>query len=56
MTDKEFFDLPYPSYYATDFGLSAPTANIEFKFDGDKNIFLSSKTIQANESNDRFFI
>jgi len=38
--EKDFFDLPYTSYYATDFGLSAPTANIEFKFDGDRTFFV----------------
>lgn len=43
MTDKAFFDLPYQSYYATDFGLSAPTANIEFKFDGDKTFFFHQR-------------
>lgn len=41
--DKEFDDLPYPSYYATDFGLSAPTANIEFKFDGDRSFFFHER-------------
>ena len=34
-----FYDLPYQSYYATDFGLSAPSAIMEFKFDGDKTFF-----------------
>jgi hypothetical protein len=43
MLDKEFYDLPYQSYYATDFGLSAPTANIEFKFDGDKTFFFHQR-------------
>jgi len=43
MSDKEFKDLPYQSYYATDFGLSAPTANIEFKFDGDKTFFFHQR-------------
>jgi PBSX family phage terminase large subunit len=43
MTEREFFDLPYQSYYATDFGLSAPTANIEFKFDGDKTFFFHQR-------------
>jgi PBSX family phage terminase large subunit len=38
-----FYDLPYPSYYSTDFGLSAPTANIEFKFDGDKTFFFHER-------------
>jgi PBSX family phage terminase large subunit len=41
--DKAFYDLPYQSYYATDFGLSAPTANIEFKFDGDKTFFFHQR-------------
>lgn len=43
MEEKAFFDLPYQSYYATDFGLSAPTANIEFKFDGDKTFFFHQR-------------
>jgi phage terminase large subunit len=40
---KLFHDLPYPSYYSTDFGLSAPTAMIEFKFDGDKTFFFHER-------------
>ena len=43
MEEKAFFDLPYQSYYATDFGLSAPSANIEFKFDGDKTFFFHQR-------------
>jgi phage terminase large subunit len=43
MDDKAFYDLRYQSYYATDFGLSAPTANIEFKFDGDKTFFFHQR-------------
>lgn len=43
MTVKSFYDLPYPSYYSTDFGLSAPTANVEFKFDGDKTFFFHQR-------------
>jgi PBSX family phage terminase large subunit len=43
MTERAFYDLPYQSYYATDFGLSAPTANIEFKFDGDKTFFFHQR-------------
>lgn len=43
MTDMEFYSLPYQSYYSTDFGLSAPTANIEFKFDGDKTFFFHQR-------------
>jgi len=40
---KLFYDLPYQSYYGTDFGLSAPTANVEFKFDGDKTFFVHQR-------------
>ena len=39
ITDQEFDLLPYHSYYSTDFGLSAPTALIEWKFDGDRSFF-----------------
>jgi PBSX family phage terminase large subunit len=39
MEYDEFKMLPYPSYYATDYGLSAPTAVVEWKFDGDKTFF-----------------
>jgi PBSX family phage terminase large subunit len=38
-----FDKLPYQSYYATDFGLSAPSANLEFKFDGDKSFFFKER-------------
>jgi hypothetical protein len=41
--EKEFYEFPYQSYYSTDFGLSAPTANIEFKFDGDKTFFFHQR-------------
>jgi len=42
--DSSMFDkIPYQSYYATDFGLSAPTANLEFKFDGDKSFFFKER-------------
>jgi phage terminase large subunit len=43
MTDKEFEDLRYQSYYSTDFGLSAPSSVIEFKFDGDKTFFFHQR-------------
>ena len=43
ISDSEFHSLHYPSYLATDFGLSAPTANIEFKFDGDKTFFFHER-------------
>jgi len=39
----DFDKIPYPSYYSTDFGLSAPTANLEFKFDGDKSFFFRQR-------------
>jgi len=42
--DPSMFDkIPYQSYYATDFGLSAPSANLEFKFDGDKSFFFRER-------------
>jgi hypothetical protein len=37
--DDLFDALPYPLYYATDFGLSACTAMIACKFDGDRTFF-----------------
>lgn len=40
---KLFDDLPYPSYLGLDFGLSAPCALIEMKFDGDKTFFLKER-------------
>jgi phage terminase large subunit len=43
MSDVDFYSLPYQSYYSTDFGLSAPTANVEFKFDGDKTFFFHQR-------------
>jgi len=39
MTEKLFFDLPYPMYYGMDFGLSAPSTVIAMKFDGDRTFF-----------------
>jgi PBSX family phage terminase large subunit len=38
--DYEFDKLPYPSYYGLDFGVSAPTALVEMKTDGDGSYFL----------------
>jgi len=40
ISTKEFYDLPYPSYYGLDFGMSAPTAMVEMKTDKDSNYFL----------------
>jgi phage terminase large subunit len=39
LNKKDFYKLPYQSYYGLDFGLSAPTALVEMKFDGDENYF-----------------
>lgn len=39
MSEKLFFDLPYPMYYGMDFGLSAPSTVVAMKFDGDKTFF-----------------
>ena len=39
LTQSDFYKLPYQSYYGLDFGLSAPTALVEMKFDGDENYF-----------------
>lgn len=36
----DFYNLPYPSFYGLDFGLSAETALVEVKFDGDCNFFI----------------
>lgn len=38
--DSDFYNLKYTSFYGLDFGLSAETAMIEVKFDGDCNFFL----------------
>lgn len=40
LSNSDFDKLPYQSYYGLDFGLSAPTALIEMKFDGDENYFI----------------
>ena len=39
MSEKLFFDLPYPMYYGMDFGLSAPSTVVAMKFDGDRTFF-----------------
>ena len=36
----DFNALPYPSYYGLDFGMSAPTAMVEMKTDGEGTYFL----------------
>lgn len=39
LSDSDFYKLPYQSYFGLDFGLSAPAALVEMKFDGDENYF-----------------
>ena len=40
LSNSDFDKLPYQSYYGLDFGLSAATALVEMKFDGDENYFI----------------
>jgi len=39
LSNTDFEKLPYQSYYGLDYGLSAPSALVEMKFDGDENYF-----------------
>jgi len=39
LSNSDFEKLPYQSYYGLDYGLSAPSALVEMKFDGDENYF-----------------
>jgi len=39
LNNADFEKLPYQSYYGLDYGLSAPSALVEMKFDGDENYF-----------------
>jgi PBSX family phage terminase large subunit len=43
ISDHTFNNLPFTSYYGLDFGMSAPTALIEMKFDGDHTFFLKER-------------
>jgi len=43
LNNSDFEKLPYQSYYGLDFGLSAPTALVEMKFDGDENYFFRER-------------
>ena len=40
ITDQEFDLLPYPMYYGLDYGMSAPTALVSMKTNGDGSYFL----------------
>jgi phage terminase large subunit len=39
LADKDFYKIPFQTYYGLDFGLSAPTSLVAMKFDGDENYF-----------------
>jgi len=39
LSNADFEKLPYQSYYGLDYGLSAPSALVEMKFDGDEKYF-----------------
>jgi len=43
LSNADFEKLPYQSYFGLDFGLSAPTALVEMKFDGDENYFFKER-------------
>jgi len=43
LSNADFEKLPYQSYFGLDFGLSAPTALMEMKFDGDENYFFKER-------------
>lgn len=50
ITDTEFEEAPYNSYYGLDFGAARPTALVEVKHDGKKGFLLNQKLYQpANE-------
>lgn len=42
-SDMYFDNLEYKSYFGLDFGISAPTAFTEIKFDGDKTFFIKER-------------
>jgi PBSX family phage terminase large subunit len=46
ITDEEFEDLPYESYFGLDFGASVPTACVEIKYNGDGAFFLRERLYQ----------
>ena len=37
---EEFDSLPYETYYGLDFGISAPTAVVAVKYDGDRTFYV----------------
>jgi phage terminase large subunit len=50
ISDHTFNSLPFTSYYGLDFGMSAPTALIEMKFDGDQTFFLKERLYKPMNS------
>ena len=42
-TEEEFYELPYTSYFGGDFGVSAPTAIVEMKYDGDRTFYIHQR-------------
>jgi phage terminase large subunit len=43
LIESDFYKLPYQSYFGLDFGLSAASALVEMKFDGDENYFFHER-------------
>jgi PBSX family phage terminase large subunit len=43
LSESDFYKLPYQSYFGLDFGLSAASALVEMKFDGDENYFFHER-------------
>ena len=40
MTQQDFYNLEYESYFGFDFGISNPSAMVEVKFDGDRTFYV----------------
>lgn len=43
ISDEDFYDLEYTSYFGLDFGISAPTAMVEVKYDGDRTFYVHQR-------------
>lgn len=43
MTDEEFEQLPYSSYYGLDFGSTNPTALVDVKYDGETTFYVRER-------------
>jgi len=42
-TEEGYYELPYTSYFGGDFGVSAPTAIVEMKYDGDRTFYIHQR-------------